>query len=61
MKIKRYYLASGSDPQSLQSEVTKLIAEGWQPYGTVVIAAPSGNTPERFLQTMVQYEGEIRS
>jgi hypothetical protein len=60
MRIKRYHLASASDPQALQDEVTKLLAEGWQPLGQLVVATPSDNSQDRFLQPMVQYEGEIR-
>ena len=62
MRIKRYHLAYGSDPEALQTEVSKLIAEGWQPLGEVVVAlATSESSRDRFLQTMVQYEGEIRA
>ncbi|HLH54255.1 MAG TPA: DUF1737 domain-containing protein [Verrucomicrobiae bacterium] len=61
MRIKRYHLASSSDPQTLQNEVAKLLAEGWQPYGQVIVAAAANGSQERYLQTMVQYEGEIRS
>lgn len=60
MRIKRYYLAAASDPQTLQNEVTKLLAEGWQPFGQLAVAEPSNNSSDRFLQPMVQYEGEIR-
>ena len=61
MRIKRYHLASGSDPQNLQDEVGKLIADGWQPYGQLIVNEPSEGSADRFLQPMVQYEGEIRS
>lgn len=61
MRIKRYHLATASDPQSLQNEVSKLIGEGWQPLGQLVVDEPPDNSNDRFLQTMVQYEGEIRS
>lgn len=61
MRIKRYHLASASDPEQLQNEVNKLIAEGWQPLGQVVVAqSPTGSEP-RFFQAVVQHEGEIRS
>lgn len=61
MRIKRYQLASGNDPQTLQTEVSKLIAEGWQPFGQLVVEEPPDEQPERLLQPMVQYEGEIRA
>ncbi len=61
MRIKRYQLASGNDPQTLQTEVSKLIAEGWQPFGQLVVEEPPDRQPERLLQPMVQYEGEIRA
>jgi len=62
MRIKRYHLASGSDPQTLQTEVSKLIAEGWQPLGQIVVEGTLPDQPrDRFFQTMVQYEGEIRA
>jgi hypothetical protein len=61
MRIKRYHLALGSDPQSLQSEVSKLIAEGWQPYGHLVIEEPPEKNEERLVQPMVQYEGDLRA
>jgi hypothetical protein len=61
MRIKRYHLASAVDTQTLQNEVGKLVAEGWQPVGPVVVAEPSGDSRDRFIQTLVQYEGEIRS
>ncbi len=61
MRIKRYQLASGNDPQTLQTEVTKLIAEGWQPFGQLVVEEPPDSQPERLLQPMVQYEGDIRT
>lgn len=61
MKIKRYHLASGPDHQTLQTLVSKLIAEGWQPFGQLVVDQPPDKPAERFVQPMVQYEGEIRT
>lgn len=61
MRIKRYYLASASDLEQLQNEVNKLLGEGWQPFGQMTVVEPSAGAGVRFLQTMVQYEGEIRS
>ncbi len=61
MRIKRYHLASAKDPEQLQNEVSKLLAEGWQPFGQLVVAEPAAGAGMRFFQTMVQYEGEIRS
>ena len=61
MRIKRYHLASGLDPQILETEVGKLIAEGWQPFGQLVAAPLADKTGDILVQPMVQYEGEIRS
>lgn len=61
MRIKRYHLACRSDLETLQTEVTKLLGEGWQPFGQIVVTPPSNESQERFLQTMVQYEGDLRS
>ncbi len=61
MRIKRYHLASAVDAEGLQNEVSKLLAEGWQPYGQIVIADASDGSALRFFQPMVQYEGEIRA
>ena len=61
VRIKRYYLVSAPDPEKLQNEVNKLIGEGWQPYGHTLTAESTAEVPTRFLQAMVQYEGEIRS
>jgi hypothetical protein len=61
MKIKRYHLASGSDSETLETEVNKLVAEGWQPFGQLITAPPAEESGARFVQPMVQYEGEIRS
>lgn len=61
MRIKRYHLATGSDPQTLQDQVTKLLAEGWQPFGHLAVDERAAGQAERFFQPMVQYEGEIRS
>ena len=60
MRIKRYHIVSASDEETLKSEVNKLIAEGWQPFSSPVVVPPSAQTDRRYLQTMVQYEGEIR-
>jgi len=61
MRIKRYHLAAGSDPQTLQNEVSRLIAEGWQPFGQAVVDPCKEDSHDRFFQPMVQYEGEIRA
>ena len=61
MRIKRYHLASGTDPEALQNEVNKLIAEGWQPFDQLVIVEPAAGSNARFFQVLVQYEGEIRA
>src|SRR5947209_3983267 len=45
MRIKRYQLASGNDPQTLETEVSKLIAEGWQPFGQLVVEEPPDKQP----------------
>jgi hypothetical protein len=60
MKIKRYHLASAPDSAGLQSEVSKLINEGWQPLGPITISQPIEGSRDRFFQVLVQYEGEIR-
>ena len=61
MRIKRYHLASGSDSQTLENEVMKLVAEGWQPFGQLQAVEPDNGSRDRLLQPMVQYEGEIRN
>ncbi len=61
MRIKRYHLASAPDANALQNEVSKLIVDGWQPYGQMVVAEPPEGSRDRFFQALVQYEGEIRS
>jgi hypothetical protein len=61
VKTKRYHLALGSDLEKLQNDVNKLIGEGWQPLGRLVVLQPPTDAGARFLQTMVQYEGEIRT
>jgi hypothetical protein len=61
MRIKRYLLASAPDAEKLQNEVSKLLSEGWQPLGQLVISEPSTGSEARFFQPMVQYEGEIRA
>jgi hypothetical protein len=60
MRIKRYQIVSATNEEELKTEVNKLIGEGWQPFfsPTVVPAATQGE--RRYLQAMVQYEGEIR-
>jgi hypothetical protein len=61
MRIKRYHLASAQDSAGLQTEVSKLISEGWQPFGQLVVAEPSEPSGVRFFQPVVQFEGEIRA
>lgn len=61
MRIKRYHVVSAADASTLESEVGKLIPEGWQPFGHIVIAEASNDSRERFFQVMVQYEAEIRT
>jgi len=61
MRVKRYHLATATDAAGLQNEVSKLVSEGWQPFGQLVVAEPSADSKDRFFQPMVQYEGEIRS
>jgi hypothetical protein len=61
VRIKRYLIASGKDPELLQNEVSKLLAEGWQPFGQMTVAETATGSGERFFQPMVQFEGEIRS
>lgn len=34
MKIKEYVTAFGNNPRELDEAVNKLIAKGWQPYGS---------------------------
>lgn len=60
MRIKRYHLVLAPDAEKLQSEVNKLISEGWQPVGPVTVAPPAPGSEARFIQVMVQHEGEIR-
>jgi len=60
MRIKRYHLASARDAEALQTEVSKLLSEGWQPCGQLVVTPPGAGPEARFFQVMVQYEGEIR-
>jgi hypothetical protein len=60
MRIKRYQIVSASDEETLKNEVNKLLAEGWQPFFSPIIVPPSPQVNRRYLQTMVQYEGEIR-
>ena len=61
MRIKRYHLATAPDAATLETEVSKLLPESWQPFGQLVIAEPSNGSQQRFFQVMVQYEGEIRT
>jgi hypothetical protein len=61
MRVKRYHLVSAAEPEQLQHEVSKLIAEGWQPFGQMVVTQATADTGPRFYQPMVQFEGEIRS
>jgi len=61
MRIKRYHLASASDTATLETEIGKLLPEGWQPFGQLVVAEPTNESQQRFFQALVQYEGEIRS
>lgn len=61
MRIKRYHIALGSDLEKLQNDINKLIGEGWQPVGQLVVLQPPTESGARFLQTMIQYEGEIRT
>ena len=61
VRIKRYHLALATDPEKLQTDVNKLIAEGWQPVGEIVVIHASTGSETRLCQTMVQYEGEIRA
>jgi hypothetical protein len=61
MRIKRYHLASAPDTTTLDTEVSKLLAEGWQPFGQLVVTEPTEEAQHRFFQPVVQYEGEIRS
>jgi len=60
MRIKRYQIVSATDEETLKTEVNKLIAEGWQPFFSLLLVPPSPKDEHRYLQTMVQYEGEIR-
>lgn len=61
MKIKRYHLVAAKDTEQLQTEIAKLIADGWQPFGHVAVTEPVPDGRNRFFQPMVQFEGEIRS
>jgi hypothetical protein len=61
MRIKRYHVVSAPDAGALQNEISKLLPEGWQPFGQMIITEPSNESSERFFQVVVQYEGEIRS
>jgi hypothetical protein len=60
MRIKRYQIVSASDEEVLKTEVNKLIGEGWQPFFSPTVVPGSSQGDRRFLQAMVQYEGEIR-
>ena len=61
MRIKRYHLALASDAEGLQTEVSRHISEGWQPFGQLIVAQPDSDSKARFFQVMVQFEGEIRA
>jgi Domain of unknown function (DUF1737) len=60
LRIKRYHLALATDAEGLQAEVSRLISEGWQPFGQLIVAQPDSNSKARFFQVMVQVEGDIR-
>ena len=43
-------------PENLETDVNKLIADGWKPIGGVSVSVEKYNT--KFMQSMVKYEGE---
>jgi hypothetical protein len=58
MRIKRYRLLFGDNGEQLESEVNKLIVQGWQPFGSPSIVVPVDKDP-RYFQAVVLAEGEI--
>ncbi len=58
MRIKQYRLMSGESSDLLEAGVNKLITQGWQPFGSPFIVAPSDKDP-RYFQAVVLMEGEI--
>jgi len=59
MRIKHYRILTGETEKRLEEQVNKLIVEGWQPFGPPAVVPPVEKDP-RYLQAVVQYEGEIR-
>jgi|HubBroStandDraft_6_1064221.scaffolds.fasta_scaffold582721_2 hypothetical protein len=55
MKIIDYCLICRDSPEDLVRKVQLSLAEGWQPYGSVVISHDNDLTAEWLHQAMVKY------
>lgn len=55
IKIEKYELVSDSSESSFNKKITKLIEQGFQPFGKLKIFTDKYNYPY-FAQVMVKYE-----
>lgn len=55
-RIIEYAVTYGEDADELTKQVNALIECGWQPFGAVVFANETSQTPPVLLQAMVKYE-----
>ncbi len=55
MKIVTYIILKSLNPETIENEVSRLIRDGYQPYGSIAAAhAEGGGT--LYIQPMVRYE-----
>jgi hypothetical protein len=55
-KITAYEFVKSETPDLLAKEVTSKIADGWQPFGSVI--AVGGPLERRYFQALVKYQEE---
>jgi len=55
MKIERYQLVGADTDKDLEIQVSNLIAQGWQPFGSLAVIA-TADKASRYYQAMVLTE-----
>lgn len=53
--ITEYRMACGQDPSTLAGDVQRLIADGWQPFGSVTVIRWGMNHSIMLVQPVVKY------
>jgi len=55
-KITQYYIAHDANAEKLTEKVNALVAQGWQPFGSMSVISIGGATGvTTHMQPMVQY------